>query len=792
MLWRDLLYATRVMRQAPAITIAAAITLALGIGANTTMFSVTNGVMLRALPFSQPERLVRIWEANDKLREPFFGVSVPNMISWKEQARSFDDIGAWRAGGLNVVFDSDAERVPGLWISASLFPMMGLQPIVGRPFRSDEDHPGSPPAAIIGYELWTRRFDRDPQVIGRTLRSENGSYEIVGVAPRSAALFGQADVLPLAPDPAQDIRSNRTIQVAARLKPDASLQQAKAEMQAVAARLSSQFPDSNANWGVSMLSYFDAIVDSNVRRGLLVLQIAVGFVLLIACANVASLTLGRTETRRKEIALRVALGASRGRLMRQFLTENLLLAFLGGALGTAVGLWGVSALRTFLPASLPRTGEIGVNGTVLLFSLASTVLTGLIFGLVPSIQAAQPNLNASLKAADRGSADKHRSVRRRPLVVIQFALATMLVACASLLFQSLLNLHRSQLGFRPDHVLTAQLAIPGATYRARLTDYRRVLQEMKAAPGVSSVAVASILPLQGGNTSLPLTPVAGSALAPGDRILADWRQVSADYFQTLEIPLLRGRTFQEQDAVPGSPLVTVISEEMARRSWPGLDAVGRQISDGQVSYTVVGVAGNVRNLALNLDPAPAVYFPRLTWPSYSIAVRTQGDPYTVMPVLRQIVRHINPTLPVYGVQALDEFIDASSAQPRFNSVLLMIFATIATLMGAVGIYGVTSHSVSQRTKEIGVRMALGAQQTELIGMVIRDGMIPAGFGILVGLAGALMLGHAVASMLYGVSEHNPKTIGIVTFVLAAVALAACYLPARRATQVDPIRSLRHE
>jgi len=791
-LGQDLRYGVRMLARSPGFTLVALLTLALGIGANTAMFSVTHAVMLRALPFSEPQRLVRIWESSDRLKQPFFAVSIPNLVSWKEEAHSFEEVSAWRVGGLNVQFGPEPERVPALWVTSSLFPMLGLKPVVGRFFRPDEERRGSTPVAIIGYDLWLRRFGGDPQVIGRSLQLPDHSCLIVGVAPQTTILVSQADVfLPLVVDAAGELRANKTTHVAARLKRDVSLSQARAEMDAIAARLSRQFPDSNKDWGIRILSFSDWVLDEDTKRALVLLQMAVIFVLLIACSNVASLLLSRTEARRKEIALRVALGSSGMRLLRQFLAESVLLATLGGVAGTALAAWGTAALRAMLPAGLPRTGDIHVNGSVLVFSTAITVMTALLFGLAPSIHAARSNQHARLSGADHDYRTKRAPITRRPLVLLQFVLATVLVACASLVFESFLNLYKTKLGFRPDHVLTAQLAIPGATYQARLASYQRLLNEMKTTPGVVSVALASILPFQGGNNSLPLSPVGSSAIW-GEPIMADWRQVSQDYFQTLRIPLLKGRAFDDHDAQTDAPLVTVISEDLARRAWPASDAVGHELSDGQVKYTIVGVVGNVRNLALNLDPAPAVYFPRLTWPSYTLAVRTEGNPYDVVDGLREKMRQINPVLPVFGLRSLGELIDATSAQPRFNSMILILFAGIATILGAVGVYGVTGHAVSRRIKEIGVRIALGASRRSVLLMVVRDSMIPVVIGITLGIAAALAGGRIIARLLYGISPQDSRTLVNVVLALTLVAATACYVPAHRASRVDPICSLRHE
>ena len=432
-----------------------------------------------------------------------------------------------------------------------------------------------------------------------------------------------------------------------------------------------------------------------------------------------------------------------------------------------------------------------MDGSVLTFSFVITLATALLFGLAPSIRAARPDLNVTLKGAEYTAGVWSRWMKGNVLVLLQFALATVLVANAALLCESFVNLYKVRLGFQPDHVLTAQFAIPGANYESRLASYQRLLDEMRATPGVVSAAVSNFLPFQGGNTSVPLVGAGGSGVA-GEPVMADWRQVSEDYFKTLRIPLRSGRGFYDWDAQPSAPLVTVVSEEFAHRVWHGADAVGQQVSDGQVSYTVVGVVGNVRNLALNLEPAPTVYFPRLTWPSYSIAIRTEGDPNTALAVLRDKMRRIDPRLPIYGVRTLEQFIDGSSERPRVNSLFLAAFAGFALALGAIGVWGVTGYRVARRTREIGVRMALGAQGGDVVRMVVRQGMVPALAGIGLGMGGALAAARTLASLLYGVSAHDPWTLVAVTLVLALVALTACYLPARRAAGIDPMRSLRQE
>jgi putative ABC transport system permease protein len=797
-MWNDLIYATRMLRKTPVVTVAAILTLALGIGANTAMFSVTHGVILRALPFDHSERLVRLWERNDKLNFPFFSFSLPNLVSVREQNKSFAELAAWRQGTVNAVMGEETERLSVGMITPNTLSMLALKPAIGRDFLQAEERPGSSPVVLLGYSLWKNRFAGDPNVIGRQLNASGASLTIVGVGPREVSLIGNADLyMPLVIDLSRENRANHTTAVAGRLKPGVTPQQAEAELKAIAAGLGQQFPDSNKDWTMRLATFYDWLISPDLRRVLTVLIAAIGAVLLIACANVANLMLARAAAREKEIAVRAALGAKAGRLVRQLLTESLLMAVMGGVAGVLLATWGIRAIKASPPSFLPRPENISMSPAVLWFTLAATIGTGILFGMIPAWQATKTDLQNALKETGRTSASVRRSMIRNGLVIAQVGMATVLLAGAGLLLQSFLRLQNVTFGFRSDHLLMAQFSMPGGTYvneQKRWEFCRRLIEEMRAVPGVTSAAVSSLAPFQGGNTAQPMKPVGASALGPGEEISADWRMVSPGYFQAMQIPILRGREFTEHDLRDG-PAVMIISQEMAQRLWPGEEAVGRQLKGGgSWTPTIIGVVGNVRNLQLTVEPNPAMYFSatQSIWPTMTILARTQGEPQALAPALRAKVREIDPALAVYNVRTMDERLDQQASQPRLFTILVAIFAGVAIALAAVGIYGVMAYSVSQRTREIGVRVALGAISADVLRMVVRQGMVIAACGLALGVAIAIALGETMTTLLYQVKPRDPATLGIVAVVVATVALTASYFPARRATAVDPLVALRHE
>jgi len=799
MLLNDLRYAARTLRKTPVFTGAAILTLALGIGANTAIFSVVNAVMLRALPFAKPDRLVWVAEKNDKLKLPYWPTSALNYLSWREQQQTFEQLGAIRGANYNLTEWGEPEQFSGNAITPSLFPMLGVRPVLGRGFREGEDQLGSRPVAMIGEGLWKRRFGGEPSLLGKSVTLNGTGYTVVGIAPAAPGLLSSGDIwTPLTIDPAKELRLSHLITAVGRLKPGMTLEQAQAQMDAVAHRVGQQYPEVR-DWGIHLQKLYDLLVPRPLRTALMVLLGAVVLVLLIASANVANLLLSRAAARQKEIAVRIAVGASRVRLLRQLLTESLALSLVGGTAGLAAAYWAVHLMNTSLPLNLLPVPDIPVDSAVLLFALAVTAATGLLFGMAPAWQAARMDLNSVLKEGGRSSLGAARPLLRNGLVAGELALATVLLIGAGLLLESLMRLEKVRVGFRPESLLTFQLSPPPTKYSGIVKGsafYRDLLERLRTLPGVRGAAISSGVPFGAGTYSrTPTAPVGPSMLPPGASIPIDWRTVSPDYFRTMQIPLVRGRFFTDADTATAPP-VMIVSEDTVKRLWGKGDPLGRQlriVGSGKV-YTVIGVVGNALTSALNEEPVPAMYYSAATvlWPTMDIVVRTAGEPLAMLPAVRQRVRELDPELPVSTVRSMEQWISISAAQPRLNAVLVAVFACVALLIAAIGVYGVLAYSVEQRTREIGLRMAMGAQRGNVLRLVVREGMLVALAGIGVGLAGALAVSRVLASLLYGVPERDPATFASVAAALAVVALAACAAPAYRASKVDPMVALRFE
>jgi len=796
----DLRFAFRVMGRSPLFSVTVVLTVALAIAANTAIFSVVNAVMLRPLPFREPGRLVQIAERNDKLNLPNFSVSLLNFLSWREAApKSFEQVAAIGFQTFTLTGSGEPEQLTGNRISPALLPMLGLQPIVGRVFTMDEEKPSSAPVAMIGEGLWRRRFGADPGVVGRTLVLNDVPTTVVGIAPAALNLLSGGDLCtPLTTDPANEIRLNHTLLAAGRLRPGVTLEQAQAEMDGLSAGIGQQFPDVK-DWGIRLITFFDTFVSAQLKTGLLMLLAAVVFVLLIACANIANLLLARAAVRQPELATRAALGAGRGDLLRQLLVESVVLSCAGGVAGVLGAYWAVNGINLALPPNTLPVPAIGVDARVLLFAAGLTIVTGLLFGIVPAWRMAKTDLNDVLKQAGRGESSRMRAGMRNGLAAAEIALATVLLIGAGLLIRSLDNLQRARLGFDSQGLITFQLAPPSTKYplgngrAAQL--YRELRESLTTLPGVTGATVSSGLPFGAGNyTQSPFMTNDSTVLSPEMSTPIDWRLVSPGYFKAMNIPLMRGREFTDADG-PDAPLVVIVSQEAARRLWGDADPMGRTIHrpTNAQQFTVVGVAGDVRSAALNQEN-PALYFP-LPWrafPLADVAVRTAGDPQALLPGIRAKVHDLDAELALANVRTMDQWIANSAAQPRLNAMLLGIFATAALLIAAIGIYGVLAYSVTQRTREIGVRMALGATPREVMRLVVGQGLAVVSIGLGLGLLGGLALGQAVSSLVYGVTVRDPITYASVSAVLGAVALAACALPARRAAQVDPIVALRCE
>ncbi|HEX3703027.1 MAG TPA: ABC transporter permease [Vicinamibacterales bacterium] len=794
-LMNDLRYALRMMRTSPLFSAAVVMTVALAIAANTAIFSVVNAVLLRPLPFGAPDRLMWVAERNDALHIPTFGASLLNYLSWKEQTQNVA-LAALGSVTFSLSGSGDPEQFAGSRITPSLMPVLGLQPLSGRTFRDDEERPGAPAVAMISEGLWKRRFGRDPAVVGRTVNLNGVPTTVIGIAPPALAVLTGGDVwVPITIDPAHEIRLNHVVNVVGLRKQGVSIEQAQSEMDAVSARVGRQYPEVN-DWGIRLVTFRHWFVNDQLETALLVLLCAVVFVLLIACANIANLLLARATAREREIAIRTAMGATRGRLLRQLLAESLVLSLLGGAAGLACALWAVRLLDRLLPANLLPVPDIGVDARVLSFGVFATVATGLLFGVAPAWQAARTDINAMLKQSGR-SAIGARSRLRNGLAATELALATVLLVGAGLLVQSLMNLERARLGFAPQNVLTFQLALPPAKYSRDVKGpafYRQLLESLRALPGVRGAAISSGIPFGAGNyTTSPFAAVGPSVLPPDTAVPINWRIVSPGFFRTLEIPLVRGRDFTEADNARDVPVI--VSQAAARRFWGADDPIGRVIrrpNDTQM-MTVIGVVGDVRDTALNQE-SPAIYYPSAArvWPLMDVVVRSEAGPEALLPGIRQKVRELDPELALATVRPMEEWVSGSAAQPRLNAALLMVFALLALVIAAIGTYGVLAYSVTQRTREIGLRMALGAPAGRVIRLIVGEGMLVGAGGIVAGLAAALAITRTIGGLLFAVPAHDPLTFGGVAAVLAIVALAACFVPARRASRVNPIVALHDD
>jgi putative ABC transport system permease protein len=796
----NLRHALRSLRRAPAFTLAAVATLALGIGANTAIFSAVNGVLLNPLAYPEPDRLVVVWGRHTSIgRET---ASLPDYLDWRAQARSFEALAAMTNTRFNVTGAGEPEVVNGGVATADLLRVFGVTPSVGRGFRDDEERGAAPRVAMLGDGYWRRRFGAAPDIIGDRILLSGVPHTVVGIVPAPLRLAQPVDVwTPLVTDTTRGRRSD-FLTVFGRLRAGVTQERAQQEMTTIMRRLEAQYPESNAGWGAEVVGLREQMI-GEIRPALLVFMGAVGLVLLVACANVANLMLARSAARSREVTIRSALGASRARLAGELLLESMLLALLGGGLGLLLALWGVEGLRSLGPDTLPRVEEIGLDLRVLGFTLVLSLVTGLLFGLAPVWRLAGRDLRDGLAGGGRsvaGASGIHRA--RSALVLGEVAFAFVLLAGAALLLRSFERLQRVDPGFAPDRVLTARVTLPRLAYpddRRWLAFGRDLLARTAAEPGVRSAALVSDAPLGDSPPYWSFEIEGAEAAAPGTVQDAAVFTASADYFETLRIPLMRGRRFEAADRA-GRPDVVVVSQAAAQRFWKGRDPIGTRITFGDPSDpetrwgTVVGVVGDVRHERLNEHPYPQIYLPFEQSPVRSVvlAVRTAGEPTTLVPAIRRVVAELDPELPLADVSTLEERKAVTLARPRVNATVLGAFALAALVLAAVGIYGVVAYGVVQRTRELGIRMALGAGGSTLLRMVIRQGMMPVLGGMAMGLVTALAGGRLLRGLLFGVGSSDPATLALTTCFLVAVALAAMYLPARRAARSDPIAALRVE
>ncbi|HKP88122.1 MAG TPA: ABC transporter permease [Blastocatellia bacterium] len=811
---QDLRYGVRMLVKNPGFTIVAVIALALGIGANTAIFSVVNAVLLRPLPYKDPDRLVMLQEKARQL--DVMSVSYPNFVDWRKQNQTFDDIAVVRRSNFNVTGGDEAERVTGRILSANFFSVLGVEPAIGRNFLPEENEPGADPVVIVSYGLWQRRFGGDPNLIGKPITINDKDFTIIGILPSTFQFFSPSDLfVPINQfkERWMQVRgSHPGLFVIGRMKEGVTLEQARADMDGVADALAQQYPQTNGKSGVVANQLFENVV-KQIRPTLLVLIGAVGFVLLIACANVANLLLARSRARHKEIAIRAAIGASRLRIIRQLLTESLVLAVVGGGLGLLIALWGTDALVAAIPDELPRAEGVSVDGQVLGFTLAVSLATGIIFGLVPALQSSKLNLHETLKEAGRGSTSP-RHFARSLLVVVEVALALVLLIGAGLMIRSVIGLTNIPPGFDPKNVLALSVSLSPTKY----TDaqkvrnyYQETLDRVQSLPGVTSAAWTIGLPLLGSNeTSFSI----GGRPRPDDSEevpLAVEYAASPDFLRALGIPLLRGRYFTAADNEKSSKVV-IIDEALARRFFPDEDAIGKRLLSGDddnrgadAGREIVGVVGHVKHYGLDTDSDSRVKYqfhvPYTQLPdqfmvqitrSMSLVVKSDSDPTSLSSSVRSQIQAVDKDQPVYDISTMERAVANSILQQRFAMLLLGTFAALALVLATVGIYGVISYSVTERTHEIGIRMALGAQARDVLRLVVRQGMILTAIGVAAGLGASFILTRLMASLLYRVSTTDPATFAAIALILTAVALAACAVPARRATKVDPMVALRHE
>ncbi|HEY7914916.1 MAG TPA: ABC transporter permease [Blastocatellia bacterium] len=807
-LLQDLRLAARTLKRKPGFTIIAALTLALGIGANTALFSVINGVLLESLQFKEPDRLLFVWETNPRFPSPTLAVSTLNYRDWKEQNTVFAGLAARQFFAANLSGQEQPEKVQGEKVTADYFRVLGIEPLAGRHFTDEEDRPGREPVVLLSHGLWQRRFGGDPGIINRTVLLNGQSATVVGIMPndyRPNIEFWA----PLAIDYTNADRSLHNLQVIGRLAPGISQQLAQEEMSMIASRLAEQYPDLNAGWGVALVPVHDQIVQ-NVRQALWILFAAVGVVLLIACVNVANLLLARAASREREIAIRIALGASRWRIMRQMLTESFLLSIIGGAAGVLLALWGTDLLLSLNPQGIPRAQEIGMDLQVLGFALAVSTISGLLFGLAPALQASRPDLNENLKESGKSSSASARGrYIRNTLVVAEVALALVLLVCAGLLIKSFSVLQTVAVGFNRENLLTFQLSLPPAQYQTGDNVFalqREASERLGQLPGVSSVAAISHAPLAGGGPQFIFAVEGRPIPTPSEAPLSSFRLITPGYFATMGIPLIKGRLLDDSDDLK-SKQVIIINQIMAERMWPGQDPVGKKLTVGVPLpgdepdwVEVVGVVGNVKHTTLTGETGMQMYqsvyqaagFLQAMSRNMTFILRTSLAPMSVLDSARSIVASLDPTLPVATPKTMEAIISDSVAPFRFNMFLLGLFAAVALFLTLIGVYGVMNYSVAQRTQEIGIRMALGASPGQVRSLVMRQGLALSAAGLGLGLAGAVGATRLLSSLLYGVSVTDPIVFIIVGLLLAGVAALACYIPSRKATRVDPIIALRYE
>ena len=808
-IFKDIRYGVRGLLKRPGFTAIVVVTLALGIGASTAIFSVVNSVLLRRLPYKTADRIVAIQELNPQGTR--VQVTAANFLDWRAQNTVFEHLAAIRIATTNLALSDRAERLDMAQTSANFFDVFGVGPQYGRLFLPQDEQAGHTPVVVLSHALWTRRFGSDQGIIGKPITLDGSNYTVIGIAPPGFQYPDKTELwlppLRLVPeaypqvDPAQN-RGLGYLAAVALLKPGVTVAQAASEMETITTRLRQQYPETNNRRFNRVVSLHDHLIGNN-RAMLLLLFGAVMFVLLIACANVANLLLANASARHKEIAIRAALGASRKRIAQQLLTESATLALAGGALGLLLSFWGVALITRLLPTDFPRLNEIHTDWRVLVFTTVASLLTGFLFGLAPALSLSRGDVQEAMKESGRGTAGGVRSSRlRHALIVAEVALSVVLLAGAGLLFRSFLQLQSVNAGFTPQQVLTARLTPSGNDFRTDadfVTFYDNVLQRLREVPGVQYAGIINTLPLSKGPTTG--FRVEGRPVLPRDQWSpTNFRAVSSDYFSAMGIPVMHGRALTDRDD-NGAPGVLVVNQALADRDFPGESAVGKRVTFGNtdnnrqpVWFEIVGITANVRSLELREEPPPEIYFSAKQNPfvNMSLVIRSTVEPTTLAASVRQVVTDVNKSVPVADIKTMEHIVTESVTQPRFNVFLLGLFSFIALVLSAAGIYGVTAYTVTQRTHELGIRLALGAQVGDVLKMILGQGMAVIGVGLVLGLVSAFALMRLLRSLLFGVGENDPLTFAAITLVLLLVALLACYIPARRATKVDPLVALRYE